>query len=202
MVKGAIDDAVEGAVESAARNGVDGPVGAKLKEARRAVVAQNETFAAKDVVQQLIDFKKGTRTDLVMPDKAITEVLAGVVTNLKKLKAVLLTQPTAQSKAAWRAIQAEGERDTHRLSFRYPRRRRVAGRRWRSVGVYRYGSRWRVKLFRPKNLDRVVSALISPDHAGNGAGLPRFGRDRSGGRDGRSSIISTGRDGRRQCLRA
>lgn len=107
-VKGAIDDAVEEAVEAAARNGVDGPVGAKLKQARQAVVTQKETFAAKDVVQQLIDFKKGTRTDVVLPDNAITEMLAGEVTNLRKLKAVLLSKPTEQSRAAWRAVQAEG----------------------------------------------------------------------------------------------
>lgn len=107
-IKGAVDDAVETAVESAARNGVDGPVGEKLRQARQAVVTQKETFSAKDVVQKLIDWKKGTRTDLVLPEHAVRDVLAGEVTNLKRMKAVLLSNPTAKSKAAWKAIQAEG----------------------------------------------------------------------------------------------
>nr|WP_019515356.1 hypothetical protein [Sphingomonas sp. Mn802worker] len=107
-IKGAVDDAVESAVEAAARNGVDGPVSQKLREARRAVVAHKETFAAKDVVQKLVDWKKGTRTDNVLPENAIREVLSGEVSNLRRIKAVLLTRPTPTSKGAWRAIQAEG----------------------------------------------------------------------------------------------
>jgi hypothetical protein len=110
-IKAAIDDAVEGAVETAARGGANTPVGAKLKEARRAVVAQKETFEAKDVVQRLIDYKKGTRTEVVLPERAVAEVLAGEVSNLKRVKAVLLSSPTPQTKAAWRAIQAEGVGD-------------------------------------------------------------------------------------------
>jgi hypothetical protein len=106
-IKGAIDEAVEGAIESAARNGVDGPVGAKLQEARRAVVVQKQTFAAKDIVQKLIDWRKGTRTDELLPDHAIREVLSGDLTNLRKMKAVLLSDPTGKSKAAWQGVQAE-----------------------------------------------------------------------------------------------
>ncbi|WP_294328295.1 lytic transglycosylase domain-containing protein [uncultured Sphingomonas sp.] len=107
-IKGAVDDAVEAAVEAAARNGGDGPVGEKLRQARRAVVAQKETFAAKDVVQRLVDWKKGTRTDNVLPEQAMREVLAGDVSNLRRMKAVLLADPTPTSRGAWRAIQAEG----------------------------------------------------------------------------------------------
>lgn len=107
-IKGAVDDAVEAAVEAAARNGVDGPVGEKLRQARRAVVEQKETFAAKDVVQRLVEWKKGTRTDNVLPEQAIREVLAGDVSNLRRIKAVLLADPTPTSRGAWRAIQAEG----------------------------------------------------------------------------------------------
>lgn len=107
-IKRAVDDAVETAVEAAARNGVDGPMGEKLRQARQAVVAQKETFSAKDVVQKLIDWKKGTRTDLLLPEHAIRDVLAGEVTNLKRMKAVLLASPTMKSKTAWTAVQAEG----------------------------------------------------------------------------------------------
>ncbi|RSV20358.1 lytic transglycosylase domain-containing protein [Sphingomonas sp. ABOLG] len=107
-IKGAVDDAVEAAVELAARNGVSGPVGDTLRRARQAVVTHKETFAAKDVVQNLIDWKKGTRTDNILPEHAIREVLSGEVSNLRRIKAVLLSSPTATSKAAWRAVQAEG----------------------------------------------------------------------------------------------
>ncbi|MGE7205774.1 lytic transglycosylase domain-containing protein [Sphingomonas sp. NPDC019816] len=103
-IKGAVDDAVEAAVESAARNGVDGPVGAKLGQARQAVVEQKETFAAKDVVQKLIDWRKGTRTDVVLPEFAIRDVLAGDLSNLGRVKSVLLSKPTPKSKAAWSEV--------------------------------------------------------------------------------------------------
>lgn len=106
-IKTAIDDAVETAVERAAK-AEKGDVGAKLKEARSAVVKQNKTFSAKDVVQKLIDWKKGTQTDVVLPENAIKEIFTGDTTNLSKVKAVLLTKPTEASKAAWRAIQAQG----------------------------------------------------------------------------------------------
>ncbi len=106
-LKRAIDDAVEAAVERAATT-EKGDVGAKMKEARAAVVAQEKTFSAKDVVQKLIDWKKGTQTDLVLPENAIKEIFAGDTTNLSKVKALLLSKPTTASKAAWRAIQAQG----------------------------------------------------------------------------------------------
>lgn len=106
-IKGAIDDAVEAEIEAAARSDVSGPVGAKLKEARHAVVAQKEIFSAKDVVQRLVDWRKNTKTDLVLPDHAMREVFSGETSNLKRLKAVLLSNPTDKSKSAWRAVQAE-----------------------------------------------------------------------------------------------
>ncbi|WP_260598857.1 hypothetical protein [Sphingomonas endolithica] len=107
-VKGAIDGAVEAAIESAARSDATGPVGAKLQQARSAVVAQKETFSAKDVVQRLVDWRKGTKTDLVMPDHAMREIFAGEISNLKRIRALLLSDPTDKSKAGWRAVQAEG----------------------------------------------------------------------------------------------
>ncbi|KKC27333.1 hypothetical protein WP12_04090 [Sphingomonas sp. SRS2] len=106
-IKSAIDDAVEAAVERAATT-EKGDVGAKLKEARGAVVEQKKNFNAKDVVQNLIDWKKGTRTDVVMDENAIKAIFAGDTTNLSKVKAILLAKPTTASKAAWRAIQAQG----------------------------------------------------------------------------------------------
>lgn len=110
-LKPAIDDAVEEALVTAAEKGV---ANAKSREvanayeaARAAHKTQRETFSAKDVVQRLIDWKKGTKTPVVIPEKAVSEVLKDV-DSLKRVKAVLLAKPTIQSKAAWQAIKGQG----------------------------------------------------------------------------------------------
>lgn len=108
QIKIALDDTVEEAIENAAAGGVDGPVGAKLREARQAVVEHKQTFQAKDVVQRILDWKTGTRTDLILPENAIRDLFAGEASNLRRVKAILLSKPTPKSRAAWRAIQAEG----------------------------------------------------------------------------------------------
>jgi len=106
-LKGVIDDAVEDAVTKAA-TAAPGGVGDALKAARGAYMQQRATFQAKDVVQSLLDWKKGTKTDVVLPEDAIKKIFAGgpeAITNLKKVKAILLTKPTEKSRAAWSAIQ-------------------------------------------------------------------------------------------------
>lgn len=108
QIKIALDDTVEEAIENAAAGGVDGPVGAKLREARQAVAEHKQTFQAKDVVQRIMDWKTGSRTDLVLPENAIRDLFAGEASNLRRVKAILLSKPTPKSRAAWRAIQAEG----------------------------------------------------------------------------------------------
>jgi hypothetical protein len=112
-LKNLIDDAVEHAVERAAAEGRGG-VGEAFKAARKGFQEQKATFAAKDVVQKLIDWKKGTKTDEVLPENAIKTIFAGgpeSLTNLKKVKAILLSKPTETSRAAWKAIQAHGVAD-------------------------------------------------------------------------------------------
>lgn len=112
-LKALIDDAVEGAVERAATEG-QGNVGQAFRAARAAHVEQKSTFAAKDIIQKLIAWKKGTKTDEVLPENAIKAIFAGgkdSVSDVKKVKAVLLSKPTEQSRAAWKAIQAHGVAD-------------------------------------------------------------------------------------------
>jgi hypothetical protein len=118
-LKGVIDTAVSDAVERAAVEG-QGDVGAAFKAGREAFITQKKTFGAKDVVQRLIDFKKGTQTDVVLPENAIREIFAGGpegLTTLKKIKAVLLSQPTPNSRAAWKAIQAHGVADIFKAAL-------------------------------------------------------------------------------------
>lgn len=115
-LKPVLDDAVEEAIESAANKPpVEGRpdgqgVADAYKAARSAFVEQKQTFAAKDIVQKLIDWKKGATdlTDVLASDKAIDAIFAGGVPDLKKVKAVLLASPTPASKEAWKAIQATG----------------------------------------------------------------------------------------------
>jgi hypothetical protein len=68
-----------------------------------------EKFSAKDVIQELVSFKKGTSTDKIDPESVINKIVKGdkAVTNIRKLKQILLENPTEQTKRAWRSIQAE-----------------------------------------------------------------------------------------------
>lgn len=119
-LKGIIDNAVQQAVERAASND-NADIGKAFKEARQAYVQQQQTFKAKDIVQQLIDWKKGTEvrdasgkvvagTPTILPEDVPRKVLAGgkeAETNLKKIKALLLSKPTEASRAAWQAIRSQ-----------------------------------------------------------------------------------------------
>lgn len=119
-LKGVIDNAMQAAVERAASEGT-GDVGQAFKDARAAHVKQQQTFKAADIVQNLIDWKKGTEirdasgkvvggTPTVLPEDAIKKALGSgkdAETNLKRIKLVLLSKPTEASKAAWQAIRSQ-----------------------------------------------------------------------------------------------
>lgn len=107
-LKTAIDNATEEAATKLAQYGQEGAkVPNALKAAREAHVEQVKTFKAKDIVQSIADWKKGTNTDVLKPEQVMQQALAKT-SDLKRIKAVLLSKPTVQSKAAWRAIQAHG----------------------------------------------------------------------------------------------
>lgn len=114
-LKPLIDDAVEQAVARVADDASPaGELGKTLQAGRQAHIAQKKTFAAKDIVQRLVDVKKGTDTDAVSAERGIKEVLGSgpeTTANLKRVKAVLLSHPTEASKQAWQAIQAQGVAD-------------------------------------------------------------------------------------------
>jgi hypothetical protein len=68
-----------------------------------------QTFKAGDVVQKIADWKKGQQdvTGTLTPEQVMRAAL-GSTSDLRRVKAVLLTKATPASKAAWRAIQAHG----------------------------------------------------------------------------------------------
>lgn len=89
--------------------GVEGGRTTAFKTAREAAKEQIQTFKAKDVIEDLTSFKRGTSTPKVDPETVINKIAKGdkAVTNIRKLKKVLLDSPTEQSKRAWKSIQAE-----------------------------------------------------------------------------------------------
>jgi len=111
-IKPAIDDALEAALEGA--SGQEGNIGQTLKTARAAHQQQRQTFNAKDIINNLIAVKRGTETDVMMPERAIAQVIgAGKegVSNLRKVKSLLLSSNTPSSRQAWAAIQHQGLAD-------------------------------------------------------------------------------------------
>lgn len=105
IIVGELDNQVLKVIEEGAESGRS----VAFKTAREAAAAQKDTFSAKDIVQDLTGFKKGTRTPTVDPETVIAKIAKGdkAVTNLRKIKSILLANPTEQTRGAWRSIQAE-----------------------------------------------------------------------------------------------
>ncbi len=89
--------------------GVEGGRTTAFKTAREAAKEQIQTFKSKDVIDDLVSFKRGTSTPKVDPETVINKIAKGdkAVTNIRKVKQILLSNPTEQTKRAWRSIQAE-----------------------------------------------------------------------------------------------
>ena len=100
-----LDEQVRSAIEAGASSGRTDA----FQGATAAAKKQFETFSAKDVVQKLVSFKKGTRTPDIDPESVITSITKGdkSVTNIRKVKSVLLESPSNGSRQAWQSIQAE-----------------------------------------------------------------------------------------------
>lgn len=113
-LKPVLDDAVAEAAERAAKEGF-GDVGRAATEARDAFKAQKATFEAKDVVNDIVAWKNGAPgTEKINPERIWSMVFGtgpDALSNIRKLRAVLLNKPTAASKAAWKAIQAQTAAD-------------------------------------------------------------------------------------------
>ena len=111
LVVKALDEQVTEVIESGSSmvGGANQPRTEAFKTARQAAAKQMSTFKAKDVIQDLVGFKKGTKTPTVDPETVITKIAKGdkAVTNIRKVKEVLLKNPTAETKKAWESIQAE-----------------------------------------------------------------------------------------------
>lgn len=104
-----LDNAVEDSLEAASAGGVE-KVRA-FQAARKAASEFKTEFEAKDIIADLLDFKKGTRTTpKIEASEAISTILRGEkkLENLSKVKKVL-TGPNAnpKSKAAWNSLRTQ-----------------------------------------------------------------------------------------------
>lgn len=78
-----------------------------FEKARAAARTQKQTYEAKDVIQDLTDYKTGTNTPKVLPENSFTP-LFGSTTNLNKAKALLLADDAGgRGAGAWKAIQSQ-----------------------------------------------------------------------------------------------
>lgn len=108
LVKSAVDDAVEAKASTIADTGGGNMSGAMAK-ARDAHIAQVKTFRSKDVIQDLIDWKKGAEgvTSKLSPEQVVTRAFRST-SDLRKVKAILLGKGNPKGKEAWNALQAHG----------------------------------------------------------------------------------------------
>ena len=106
-------NALDEQVNSIIKEGADSSKTTVFKQAREAFASEKSKFSAKDVVEDLTSFKRGTSTAKVDPETVINKIVKGdkSVTNIRKIKKILLENPTESSKKAWRSIQAEAVGD-------------------------------------------------------------------------------------------
>lgn len=112
-IKPAIDDALEAALTKGA-TGPEAGLSNAISAARDAYKVQRGTFHAKDIIESIVANKKGTNTPVLLPEKAIAQVIgAGSkgVSNLRQTKALLLSSGTEHGQQAWAAIQHQGLAD-------------------------------------------------------------------------------------------
>ena len=105
IVVNALDEQVNSIIKEGAESGKT----TAFKQARDAFSSEKGKFSAKDVVEDLTSFKRGTATAKVDPESVINKIVKGEksVTNIRKVKKILLENPTDSSRKAWRSIQAE-----------------------------------------------------------------------------------------------
>lgn len=84
------------------------------KEARAAAANRFDTFEAKDIIQQLKDFKSGTRTDNIADSIVMDKLFVGSnqkVENIKLVRELLLKNGNQQTRQQWKSIQTQGAMD-------------------------------------------------------------------------------------------
>lgn len=109
-IKPAIDDALEEALTSGSER--EGAIGEAYRRARAANRVQKQRFNGKDILEDLAASKKGAdQTPKLSGEQAIARTIgAGPdgITNLRKVKGLLLSSGTQSARQAWGAMQHQG----------------------------------------------------------------------------------------------
>ena len=81
--------------------------------ARSAARGEKQTFSQKDIINNLVGYKKGTTTDSIDPALVMDKIYQGKqgITNLRKVKNTLMKNPNNRSLDAWKSVQAQGMSD-------------------------------------------------------------------------------------------
>ncbi|PNH94094.1 hypothetical protein [Vibrio diazotrophicus] len=160
-----LDDLVDSAVNNL-------PAGSAktdaFQAARQAAREQKQIFSQKDIIQNLVGYKKNTQTDLIQPDRVIDSIIKGANAkgNLQKVKSTLMNNPTNKTVDAWKSIQAQGVADIFGQSIN-PATGEVSGQRLMTA-IKRFGGgsekegRTRLKILlgdKYNEFDNLVSAI-------------------------------------------
>jgi hypothetical protein len=106
-IKPAIDDALEEALTTGSQQ--EGAIGNAYRTARAAHQAQRQRFNAKDIIEDLVASKKGAdQTPRLAGEQAIARTIGSGpdgVSNLRRVRTLLLSSNTSTARQAWGAIQ-------------------------------------------------------------------------------------------------
>jgi len=152
QLKQGLDDLVAAATEQFPSNT---PIGQAAQNARSAARRNFERFSAKDIVENIISFRKGTTTDRVPDELILDKILASgnqKIANLKKIKSVLTTSPTNASRKAWEGIQTQAMLDLFSKAVtETPQGFVISGNKLNSA-IKRIGDEALTTILRPKQL--------------------------------------------------
>lgn len=126
-----LDEMVEEAIET-------GGVGAERQQAfeaaRSAAREEKKIFNQKDIINNLVGYKKGTTTDAINPATVASKITQGKegLVNLKKVKDTLMKNPNNRSLDAWKSIKAQSIGDLFSRSIN-PANGDISGQRLESA---------------------------------------------------------------------
>lgn len=89
------------------------PIAEAAQRARSAAADRFKKFKAKDIVQNLTDFKAGTATDRVADSQVFDTLFrgSGKIESIRRVRNILTRNGTPESQQAWKSIQAQGVLD-------------------------------------------------------------------------------------------
>ncbi len=126
-----LDEMVEEAINT---GGVGADRQQAFEAARSAARQEKQIFNQKDIINNLVGYKKGTTTDAVNPASVVTKITQGKegLTNLKKVKDTLMKNPNNRSLDAWKSIKAQSIGDLFSRSMN-PANGDISGQRLESA---------------------------------------------------------------------